>query len=585
MGKIIRLDNKLANMIAAGEVVERISNVVKELVENAIDANATQITVILEEAGLRKIQVVDNGSGMDHTDALLAFERHATSKIKNEYDLFHIHSLGFRGEALPSIASVSHIDLETTIKGEEGIALEFEYSQLLSRKTSSRSSGTSITVTKLFYNTPARFKYLKSPQSELAQIQDVMNQFALSYPSISFSLSNQDKIMFQTSGNGQIIEVLAKIYGIETAKAMKHFETQNRDYHVNVYYSLPTQHRSSKQYITFSVNHRVVKNHRLAKDIIQAYDQLIPHNRYPIVFIDIIVDPLLIDVNIHPSKQEIKFSEEATLGRLIYEHLRNHLHQSEIIPKITQIKETPVIQETFEFTSYVSPTKKETPVVSNQIIEESEPMILEEEQTPINVPSPSPTSKRLPELSYIGQYHGTYLLFQNQNSLFLMDQHAAAERIRYERYLSKMANPKPHYYELLVPIKLTLSNHEVILLERYLDDLKQLGIVLQLHDDFYEITQVPAWFPRGMEMVYTEAVCRYLFETQTFTIASIRDDLAKLLSCKHSLKANQYVSEENSYELLKSLNQCVHPYTCPHGRPILIELNNHEIEKWFSRVE
>lgn len=583
MGKIIRLDTKLANMIAAGEVVERVSNVVKELVENAIDASATQITVLLEESGLRKIQVVDNGSGMDHHDALLAFERHATSKIKNEYDLFHIHSLGFRGEALPSIASVSHIELETTLKGEEGIALVFEYSQLLSKQTSTRPSGTSITVTKLFYNTPARFKYLKSPQSELSQIQDVMNQFALSYPSIAFTLSNQDKVMFQTSGNGQIIEVLAKIYGLETAKSMRHFETENRDYHINVFYSSPIQHRSSKQYITFSVNHRVVKNHRLSKEIIQAYDQLIPHNRYPIVFVDIIVDPLLIDVNIHPSKQEIKFSEEASLGKLIYDQLRNRLHQTEIIPKINTIKETPVIQESLPLHTYPEIKKTEVTPEIKQSIVEPKPWILEEEVNPII--STYPESKRLPELSYIGQYHGTYLLFQNQNSLFLMDQHAAAERIRYERYLSKMASPKPNYYELLVPIKLTLSNHEVILLERYLQDLRQFGIELQLHNDFYEITQVPAWFPRGMEVVYTEAVCRYLFEMQSFTIASIRDDLAKLLSCKHSLKANQYVSKENADELLKNLNLCIHPYTCPHGRPILIELHNHEIEKWFSRVE
>ncbi len=580
MGKIILLDTKLSNMIAAGEVVERISNVVKELVENSLDAKANHIDIFLEESGLKRIQVVDNGSGMDATDALLAFERHATSKIKNEYDLFHIRSLGFRGEALPSIASISRIELLTSTGNEEvGSKVIYEDGELLESGFGSYRKGTSITVTHLFYHTPARFKYLKSPQTELSNVVDLVSKFSLSHPEVSFFLSNQGKLLFQTAGNGNTLDVLAKIYGIEVAKSMRRFSGKNRDYEISGFISNPIQNRSSRNYISVFVNHRYIKSSRLTKSILEAYGQLIPLNRYPIVLINISVDTSLIDVNIHPTKQQVKFSEEDSLVELIHHTIQSKLELVEVIQPIE--KSMTAKQE----------TQIEMDFVGDDTLTELEPKSESAYAFELNgidsnfVQEETKTEKKLPSLDYIGQYRGTFLLFQNNSGLYMLDQHAAAERIRYERYLARMASPEKNDYELLVPMKIELTASYVSALLPHLAEVEEFGITLRPESEStFRILKTPAWFPRGYEVFYTESVLMTFIENKDLHISEIRDELAKLLSCKHSLKANAFITKMEAVALLTDLSKCKNPYTCPHGRPIFLHLSETEIEKLFKRI-
>lgn len=581
MGTIIKLDQKLSNMIAAGEVVERISNVIKELVENALDADANRIDIFLEEAGLKRIQVVDNGSGMDEDDAILAFERHATSKIKNEYDLFHIHSLGFRGEALPSIASVSRVELTTSMGNENyGCKVIIEDGDLIEKGVGSFRKGTSITITHLFYHTPARFKYLKSPQTELSNIIDLISKFSLSHPDVSFFLSNQGKLLFQTAGNGNTLDVLAKIYGIEAAKSMRRFSSRNRDYEISGFISNPIQNRSNRNYISLFVNHRYIKSSKITKAVIEAYGQLIPLNRYPIVLINISVDSSLIDVNIHPTKQQIKFSEEDSLIALIDATIRSKLQLVEVIQPIVKSQTSKSdIQIEMDFVGEDGTSLEDLQRLPDDIYTLNEKSVSEGTH-------PISSEKKLPSLDYIGQYHGTFLLFQNGTGLYLLDQHAAAERIRYERYISRMASPEKNDYQLLVPMQIELTTSYVNTLNERLNEIKDFGISLkQLNESTYTILKIPAWFPRGYEVIYTEAVLMTFVEEKDLHIRDVRDELAKLLSCKHSLKANAYITKVEAVQLLTDLSKCKNPYTCPHGRPIFLHLEEAEIEKLFKRIQ
>ncbi len=613
MGKIIKLDERIANMIAAGEVVENIANVVKELVENAVDANATHIDVDLEESGMKKIRVTDDGEGMDEEDAQRAFERHATSKIQNEYDLFHIHSLGFRGEALPSIAAVARVTLETSVNGDAGIRLMIENSKQKEKSSGTMKKGTMIIVDRLFYRTPARYKYLKSPQRELAKVQQVINRFALSHPDIAFGLTNDGKRLFKTSAGQNQIDVLAKIYGTDTAKSMKSFRGKNRDYVINGFYANPVQNRSNASYITIIVNNRQIRNTGLTKAVREAYRQLIPLNRYPIVYLAIETDPILIDVNIHPSKQEIKFSEQKALETLVRSTLRDQLKNEKIIQPGKPKHKRTSHQEKISFAHDRDPveTKQTNPADNQKAFEESKEKNKSSEDHASNTINETPqefgeTQKPVfgdnnnirqhighgnekkdadwMDMEYIGQFTGTYLLFQSDQALYLLDQHAAAERIRYERYLKRMGEPSTAQKQLLLPLRIDVSNERLTLVRDELDAIRAFGISIEEDEEGLLLKEVPVWFPSGFELTYTEAIIETAIEGDDLDAKAIRNDLAKLLSCKHSLKANAYVNKTEAQRLITDLTACERPYTCPHGRPIMVELTIHDIEKWFKRV-
>ncbi len=563
MGIIRRLDPGIANKIAAGEVVEKLANVVKELVENSIDAESTKIDIDLFDSGMKSIRVTDNGFGMDEEDAVLAFERHATSKIKSVNDLFRIQSLGFRGEALPSIAAISRVELSTS-NGRDGIKIVYEDGKMLEKTHTSMNQGTMIEVSKLFYSTPARFKYLKSPQYELANIVSMVNGFALANPSISFKLTNDKKQIFVSKSNDSLTNLMAQIYGIQAGKSLIYFEAENRDYHIYGYTTNPIVNRSSRNYINIVVNNRIISNSDIVSAISDAYDQLIPKGRYPITILYIEVDPLLIDVNIHPRKQEIKFSEKDKLVNLIKKALKEKLEVTYIYQKPSEDYSQTKITFFEEETSYHHNQEVKNEVKNDQAKKDEVVVI--------------------PDMEYIGQFAGTYLIWQNEEGLYLLDQHAAAERIRYERYLSKWLKKDLETNELLLPLNIEISNDLLIRLKDHLDEFLKFGVDLEIKDTFVLVKKMPNWFPEGYEEIYIESMIMSLLENDFTSKESLIDDLAKLLACKHSLKANHYISSLEANQLLSDLRKCKRPYTCPHGRPIIVDINMNAIEHWFNRV-
>jgi DNA mismatch repair protein MutL len=349
----------------------------------------------------------------------------------------------------------------------------------------------------------------------------------------------------------------------------------------------PLINRSAKSYMTLIANGRVIKNPRLIAALTEAFDQRIPKGRYPIALVKIECDPLLMDVNIHPTKQEIKFSEDAKLAALLVEIVHKSINRFAMIQESdhgTFAKETDRSTQEGVFVSASFPLEEQD---SALVVAEPDPLPFQTEAfSPVPMEKMSRERKDiLPEMAYIGQYSGTYLLFQNAEGLFLVDQHAAAERIRYERYAQKMSDPNPQYYDLLIPFNIDFSNHEAIQIQKRLAEISAFGITLTPSGtQSFFINSVPAWFPHGFEELYAEEVIRLAVEGKNPTAIDVRDELAKLLACKHSIKANHYINEGEVKTLMHDLKQCKNPYTCPHGRPVVVRLPLYDIEKWFKRV-
>lgn len=566
MGIIKKLDPIIANKIAAGEVIEKMANVVKELVENAIDAKATHIDVELENAGLGYIKVIDDGEGMDEADIKAAFERHATSKIKSINDLFRIHSLGFRGEAIPSIASISKTTI-TSNPNDHARRVVFDNGKFIEITDASFNQGTKVEVEKIFHYTPARFKYIKSENYELAMIQRLMYQFALSYPNISFHLVNNQKLLLATSGDGQVKNIMATIYGTNAAKGLLDFKGENRDYSIHGFTTKPVINRSNKNYINIIVNQRVIQDNGIVKAIMDSYEQMIPKQRYPITVLYIDVDPLLIDVNVHPRKQEIKFSEKKALLTLIKDTLSEMLQDKPIFQDVeVKGKQTSLdftqtnIEETYE--SLKEETKKGKEALS--VKEEPKQVI--------------------PYMTYIGQYTGTYLLFQNEEGLLMVDQHAAAERIRYERYIKEMTIHNQAYQSTMFALELDYPADVLTEIKENKAVFDMIGVDLTIEDNKMIVKEIPHWFPKGYEDIYIEGIVDNILEGKEQSKTDLIDELAKLLSCKHSLKANHFITETEANHLIEDLRKCLRPYTCPHGRPIIVKIKQSQVEHWFNRV-
>jgi DNA mismatch repair protein MutL len=612
MGKIRKLDDQLSNKIAAGEVVERPASVVKELVENAIDANSTIIEIELEEAGLTKIRVIDNGDGMEEDDCLVAFERHATSKIKDEHDLFRIRTLGFRGEALPSIASVSEVEMKTSTGDGPGTKVVLKGGKLVVHERTTSRKGTDITVSNLFFNTPARLKYMKTIHTELGHVTDVVNRLAMAHPDISFRLRHHGKQLLYTSGNGDVRHVLAAIYGMDVAKKMIPIQAESLDFTVQGYISLPEVTRASRNYISTIVNGRYVRNIPLMKAIEAGYHTLLPIGRYPIVFLSIAMDPILVDVNVHPAKLEVRFSKEAELNELVTQAIRQALQARTLIPEMTiKQKETPkpkaeqtawtfehVVKEPFvsppvhvdepKQSSSVEEPKEEIPSllpaveskqndVDEELVEMDEQTESSDEQVHVN--------DRLPPLYPIGQMHGTYILAQNERGLYIIDQHAAQERIKYEYFREKVGEVINEVQELLVPLTFHYPTDEYVLIDAHREELAKCGVFLEPfgHNTFI-VRSHPSWFPKGEEAEIIEEMIQQVIDMKKVDIKQLREKAAILMSCKRSIKANEYLRDDEIFALLESLRKTTDPFTCPHGRPIIIHFSTYELEKMFKRV-
>ncbi len=585
MSKIKVMDEVLANKIAAGEVVEKTMNVVKELVENSIDAESTEITVKLIDSGVKEIEVSDNGIGMDRDDATLAFSRHATSKLKSLDDLFYIESLGFRGEALPSIASVSNVKLKTSNK-EKGTLVTINGGKDLKVENSDLQTGTTITVSDLFYNTPVRLKYLKNLYTELAYIVEYMNKMALSYPNIKFTLINNDKVLLKTDGSGDLLKVIYEIYGVDITKKMIPIDGENDDYYIHGYISYPEVTKANRNSITTLVNGRVIKNNELNKCIVDCYHTYIHKDRYPVIILNIDVDPILIDINIHPTKMDIKFSKMDTLKSLIEKLITEKLENISLIPEVS-VRDSYSISEVSrqihkqeEKEEVIDKPKYEEIKLDFEVKEEEKKYNEEiKESLPFEV-EPSP---RVKKMYPIGVVMKTYIVAENEDGMYLIDQHAAAERINFEKIMKQMKE-KPIIIDLLVPIRIELRKDEFILAKERFSLLEEYGFSI---DEFGENTIIvrshPNWIPEEKSEEIIRKLIDIIIDKGKFDFEKFIWRIAATTACRMSVMAGDYISKEEMEWILENIRYCDNPFTCPHGRPSIITYTKYELEKLFKR--
>lgn len=657
MGKIKLLDEHLANMIAAGEVVERPASVVKELVENAIDAGATKVEIHVEEGGLELIRIVDDGQGMDREDCRLAFERHATSKIGSTRDLFRIRTLGFRGEALPSIAAVSRVELTSSPSSSQvGTRLGIEGGQIVEERDVATVKGTEVCVRSLFYNTPARLKYMKSIATEISHISDYVNRLALTHPDISFILTHNQKSLLQTSGDGKLLHVMAAIYGVQMAKLLLPISGETLDFRWSGLISKTEVTRANRSYLSTLVNGRYIRSYALNNAIMRGYHTLLPIGRYPIVAIQIEMDPTLVDVNVHPAKLEARFSKEDELCQAIEQSVKETLRQGLGIvrPMTTQPKAkviTQVEQPQFDLqipvrsVSHLQERVVKSPVMTGMEIEEAavkeariryaqppvadqrindkatrdvesvpdvihvqnesdpireeresvdneltERVALQEQVTggpPINEP-PASEESAVPVLYPVGQVHGTYIVAQNDNGMYLIDQHAAQERIFYEFFMEKLRQDSMASQLMLFPHTVECTAAEAARLEKRLSLLQSFGLEIESFGNrTFIIRAHPHWFPEGAELEVIEELMQFVLEAGESVQADVRqmrEKAAIMMSCKASIKANRFLTHAEMESLLNQLRMTSSPFTCPHGRPIIIHFSGYDLEKMFKRV-
>ncbi|MBA4494440.1 DNA mismatch repair endonuclease MutL [Paenactinomyces guangxiensis] len=645
MGKIQILDDLLANQIAAGEVVERPSSIVKELVENAIDAEASRIRIYIEEGGISLIRVSDNGVGMEREDARLAFSRHATSKIKRERDLYSIRTLGFRGEALPSIASVSRVSLTTADNPSGlGVKVQIEGGNFVSMDDVSCSPGTEVIVRDLFYNTPARLKYLKTVNTEISHVADAIGRLALAHPNIAFSLSHNQRELFRTPGDGKLIHVLHALYGKQVASKLVSISGENPDFRISGCMSKPEVTRSSRSYITIILNGRNVRSIPITQSVLRAYGTLLPTGRYPIGVLHVEMDPKLVDVNVHPAKLEVRLSKERECCQLVEHTIKKAFQEQRFVPEVSRVpgeakmQKTKVVQESLHWeppaskhSGYSAPKDgssrvkemAETPTRTNQAIPPAEPSRLQRDIGGLNIDqdeaifSPTVSSisqikkdwrsapgllppeeipgsseeekgekkKRLPEMMPLSQIHGTYIVAQSADGFYLLDQHAAHERIYYELFSKKMNEENHRQQPLLIPMTIECSPAEAEVVQAYIDYLKQWGLEIEpFGGSTFLVRSYPSWFPQEDAESIIREIVEWLKEQGKVETARLRDAGAKMMSCKAAIKANRHLRQDEMEHLLQQLNECHNPFTCPHGRPIFIHFSTYELEKMFKRV-
>ncbi|MGU7999701.1 DNA mismatch repair endonuclease MutL [Streptococcus suis] len=633
MSHIIELPEILANQIAAGEVIERPASVVKELVENSIDAGASQIEISVEEAGLKMIQITDNGEGIAPDQVALALRRHATSKIKNQADLFRIRTLGFRGEALPSIASVSQMVIETaTADHAHGLRLVSKGGVVELEEPISRPVGTQMTVSDLFYNTPARLKYVRSQQAELSHIADIINRLSLAHPEIAFTLVNEGRELMRTAGTGKLRQAISGIYGIASAKKMVEIEAEDLDFHVSGYVSLPELTRANRNYISIFINGRYIKNFLLNRAILEGYGSKLMVGRFPLAVISIEIDPYLADVNVHPTKQEVRISKEKELMTLIREAISQALKEQDLIPDALEnlaqsstrpkvkaeqgtlpLKESNLYYDTVKQDFYLKPE-----VVSEDIkpLEEDKDLteVTREVDKPVNIKfaqrqteiaddldHPNLSTKELakvadkldqeetsifPELEYFGQMHGTYLFAQGKTGLYIIDQHAAQERVKYEYYREKIGQVDNSAQQLLVPYIFEFPQNDALNLVHKMDALRQVGVNLEEYGaNQFILREHPIWMKEEEIESGIYEMCDMLLLTDQVSIKQYRAELAIMMSCKRSIKANHALDDYSARDLLRQLSYCQNPYNCPHGRPVLVHFSKSDMEKMFRRIQ
>ena len=583
MSKIQVMSMDLSNKIAAGEVIEKTMNVVKELVENSIDAGATTIKIDLLDSGVGEIIVTDDGVGMDREDATLAFSRHATSKLKSLNDLFNIESLGFRGEALPSIAAVSNVTLKTS-NGEVGTEVNIVGGKINYVKSADLAKGTKFIVRDLFYNTPVRLKYLKNLYVELANITEYVNKMALSYPNIKFVLTNNNKQLLNTEGHGNLLKVINNVYGVEVAKKMVKIDASNDDYVIKGYICYPEISKPNRSSIITFVNGRYIRNNELNRTITDAYHTYLMIDKFPIVVINIEVDPILVDINIHPTKMDIKFSKMDTLKSLITDVISKTLRELTLIPKAKYEEIKPTSYSVSEEPSIYNDNYKDYDKVE-EVRLDFDSTLNNNEETFEELEEPNKPAERLKKMYPVGLVHGTYIICENEDGMYIIDQHAAAERINYEKYFTEMKKVKHDTTALLVPIKIELPTDEAIRLKHNIGVLLDMGFEIEEFGINTFIVRVhPTWLPTYMAEEAIRKIINIVIEKEEFDYGKFIEHVAITLACKMSIKANDFITMEDIEILLENLRNTKNPFTCPHGRPTIISYSKYDLEKLFKRA-
>ncbi len=598
--RISILPDDLVHKIAAGEVVERPLSVVKELVENSLDAKATQISISLNQGGKRFISVSDNGWGMNQQDALLALERHATSKIKNSRDLFNISSLGFRGEALPSIAAVSKMTL--TSKTKQALAatrIIIEGGRIKQVTEVGSPSGTTIEAKNLFFNIPARYKFLKTTATELGHITHYISQIALAHPQVQLNLHHQEKPLIRVSSNN-LKERMAELYGIGLAKQLIAVEHQNDKLRLSGYVSRPQLSRAGRDYQSIFINSRLVKDRLIYRAVYDAYQRLLPRGRHPVWVLFLEIPPGLVDVNVHPAKTEVRFSHPQAIRQLVvdgisrtlatvsattkfsispsplskpaHESVATNVHQQQIKEALAHYLETRISAE--------APPCKPAP-------QSSETKIQTELLSPVELtPEAAPDNARFfASLIPIGQFNRTFILCQNRQELVIIDQHAAHEKVIYEKLVDNLRTSSVPRQQLLFPHTLELSHRELSVIEEHLDAITAVGFeVAAFGGNTYILSAAPAYLNADTAPQSIMDIIAGLVQERKLSAVELKAALLNKIACHAAIKAHHELRPEEITGLLKQLARLNNPFNCPHGRPTLVRYPLSDINKQFQRT-
>lgn len=621
MPNIEVLDQQTIDKIAAGEVIERPASVVKELVENAIDARATAITVEIKEGGISFIRITDNGWGIEKEQVPLAFLRHSTSKIRSVEDLLTVSSLGFRGEALSSIAAVSQVELITkTAQGISGVRYVIEGSKEKTSEEIGAPDGTTFLVRNLFYNTPARRKFLKTPQTEAGYIGDLMERLAMSHPEVSFKFINNNQVKLHTSGNSNLKEIIYHIYGRDIAANLLEIQGENELFSVRGFIGKPLISRGNRNFENYFINGRYVKSSLIAKSIEEGYKSFVMQHKYPFTVLHLSINGQLLDVNVHPTKMELRFSNGEAVYHFLEKLIRDTINQSELVYQVNleqereaiakeeqerkeRLKEKQHTPEAFEakrLEAIKASIRKDTPYEKKypQMVAEPSSYVVKREETGeqtlqqevIQTPVQQDMRKLLDmesrkEHRIIGQLFETYWLIEFDNQLYIIDQHAAHEKVLYERTMKSLAKKEFTSQSIYPPVLLTLNMQEEELLKKYMDYFKTLGFEIEpFGGKEYSVTAVPGnLFGLDGKQLMVEILDSLASFHGNEKPDMITEKIASM-SCKAAVKGNQKLSRAEVEKLIDELLTLENPYHCPHGRPTIISMSKYELEKKFKRV-
>jgi len=595
-GRIVKLPDELVNRIAAGEVVERPASVVKELIENSIDAGAGAITVEVKGSGKRYIRVMDDGSGMLREDASLAFERHATSKIKTAHDLHKITTLGFRGEALPSIASVSNVRLLTRSAGDSsGTEIELDNGIVKAIKDAPPVKGTSIEVKDLFLNIPARLKFMKSDATELSHIIESVNQHALSHPVIRFKMINGNKAIIDTASTNNILDRIASIFGYEITDSLApQINYVRGGLSLEGYVSKPSINMAGRSLQYIFVNNRYIKDRVINHAIYEAFRTLLPKDRHPAYFLFLNIDPEMVDVNVHPSKIEVRFAKQGEVHDFVRDAIRESMKRAgswdpgvgsqeqnaELRAPNSELYKDRV-RETIE--RYISGQESGPGNLESGIKNFNRYSTLNTQHSTLKL-SPE-TESNLSQFKPVGQIFDSFIILEGADNIIFIDQHTAHERILYERFLQKIKDSKIEVQTLLLPVNMEVSSKESVILQSNLDNFKKLGFDIEsFGGNSFIIRAVPSLLSGDdYKQLIRDILDKLIVHQRNTSFDEIVNDMILIMACRGAVKANQRLGIEEMESLVKELMRTSRPFTCPHGRPIALSMDKGQILKGFLR--